>query len=248
MDEVEEYIHVIEWDSDYDTKHDLLEILLEGLYNPSLTERVESFISKYIPAPSVYHDVRLSGLVQVDGLTDDERRFVVHTLINGDVSNKILASDVIRKHIVGDEILLDMVNAYISSSTMPEVVAFFIRSVIADGIDISKEEFLIAKVFWGDLYTRFYRIEFSLFKGEAVSVEEILKLASELPFTIKDEATRLMTQYFAQNVLVRQQAIKSVNSKVRVRDAMGKDFVVLLVESSRCYQSHRRRIKTGISF
>lgn len=241
LDEVEEYIHVIEWDSDYDTKHDLLEILLEGLYNPSLTERVESFISKYIPAPSVYHDVRLSGLVQVDGLTDDERRFVVHTLINGDVSNKILASDVIRKHIVGDEILLDMVNAYISSSTMPEVVAFFIRSVIADGIDISKEEFLIAKVFWGDLYTRFYRIEFSLFKGEAVSVEEILKLASELPFTIKDEATRLMTQYFAQNVLVRQQAIKSVNSKVRVRDAMGKDLAWRYLLS--CWLNHPDVIK-----
>lgn len=83
LDEIESFIQIIEWDTDFDTKHDLLEILLDGLYNTSLTERVRVFISKYIPAASVYHDIRLSGLLQEADLTEEERLFIVHTLING---------------------------------------------------------------------------------------------------------------------------------------------------------------------
>ena len=102
LEEIEEYIQRIEWESDYDFKHDLLEILLDGLYNTSLQARIEDFISRYIPSASVYHDIRLSGLAQVANLTEEDRQFVVLTVINGDVSNKILASKVIRNHIAGD--------------------------------------------------------------------------------------------------------------------------------------------------
>ena len=57
LEEIEEYIQRIEWESDYDFKHDLLEILLDGLYNTSLQARIEDFISRYIPSASVYHDI-----------------------------------------------------------------------------------------------------------------------------------------------------------------------------------------------
>lgn len=224
LDEVEEYIRIIEWDTDYDLKHDLLEILLEGLYNASLTERVECFISKYIPAASVYHDIRLSGLMQVEGLTEEEREFVIHTLINGDVSNKILASDVIRKHITGDGHLLEKTNAYIKATMKPEVVAFFIRSVIVEGIEIEKEDVLIKDVPAGDIYTAFYKIEFALFKGETVSVDDFLKLVSELPFTVRDETSRLLRKYFAKDETVRQKALESLTAVIRERRYMGRDM------------------------
>lgn len=236
LDEIEEYIREIEWDSDYDTKHDLLEILLEGLYNTSLVERVERFVAKYIPAASVYHDIRLSGLMQVDTLTDDERRFVVHTLINGDVSNKILASDVIRKHIAGDEQLLEMANAYIKPSTMPEVVAFFMRSVTTDGIDIGNEETLIKSIAASEIYTKFYETEFKLFKGELVKVGELFGLVSELPYTVREEASRLLKKYFAKDETVREKALKSVNAKVRERGNMGREMAWSYLLS--CWLNH----------
>ena len=146
------------------------------MYNTSLQARIEDFISRYIPSASVYHDIRLSGLAQVANLTEEDRQFVVLTVINGDVSNKILASKVIRNHIAGDEKLLEMVNSYIVPSTLPEVVAFFIRSVIVDGIDIDQENELIRKVVAGDIFTHFYQMEFSLFKGEPVLSDGILEL------------------------------------------------------------------------
>lgn len=90
------------------------------------------------------------------------------------MSNKILASKVIRNHIAGDEKLLEMVNSYIVPSTLPEVVAFFIRSVIVDGIDIDQENELIRKVVAGVIFTHFYKLEFSLFKGEPVYLMESL--------------------------------------------------------------------------
>lgn len=223
LDELEEYIRIIEWDSDYDLKHDLLEILLEGLYNTSLAERIERFMSKYIPSASVYHDIRLSGLMQVAQLTEDEREFVVHTLINGDVSNKILASDVVRKHIVVNGQLLEEINAYIKPATLPEVVAFFIRSVVVDGIEADTENALIMNVPVADLYTQFYKTEFALFKGETVSVDDFLSLITELPYTIREEANRLLKKYFAKNETVKKKALESVTSEFRVRERMERD-------------------------
>lgn len=241
LDELEEFIRIIEWDSDYDIKQDLLEILLEGLYNTSLTERVERFISKFIPAASVYHDVRLSGLMKVTKLTDDERQFVVHTLINGDVSNKILASDVIRKHIVDDGHLLDAVNAYITPAIMPEVVAFFIRSVIMEGIDADKEDVLIKNVPGNDIYTRFYKIEFALFKGEVVSVVDFLKLVPVLPYTVRDDASRLLKDYFAKDETVRKMALESVAAKFRERGNMEHNMAWRYLLS--CWLNHPDVIK-----
>lgn len=215
LDETEEYIKEIEWSSDYDTKHDLLEILLDGLYNTALVERVEDFISKYIPAASVYHDIRLSGLLNVPELTEKEWQFVILTVINGDVSNKILASQIIRKHIADDEKLLEVVNGYITPSMMPEVVAFFIRSVIVDGIDIGKEAEVVEKIGPDESYTRFYKIEFSLFKGDNIDADYYLEQLSELSYTLYDEAIRVLLKYYSKNEIVRKKALSSVNTKFR---------------------------------
>lgn len=241
QEEVEEYIHRIEWESDYDTKHDLLEILLDGLYNTSLQDRIEDFISKYIPSAPIYHDSRLSSLAQVADLTEEDRQFIVLTVINGDVNNKILASEVIRNHIAGDERLLEMINSYIAPSTLPEVVAFFIRSVIIDGIDIDKENELVRKVVTGDIFTHFYQIEFSLFKGEPVSSDEILELVSELPFSIQEEANRLLQQYFPHDGTVMQKALVSVSASYRKRGSISKDIAWKYLLT--CWINHPNVIK-----
>lgn len=241
QEEVEEYIHRIEWESDYDTKHDLLKILLDGLYNTSLQDRIEDFISRYIPSAPIYHDSRLSSLAQVADLTEEDRQFIVLTVINGDVNNKILASEVIRNHIAGDERLLEMINSYIAPSTLPEVVAFFIRSVIVDGIDIDKENELVRKVVTGDIFTHFYQIEFSLFKGEPVSSDEILELVSELPFSIQEEANRLLQQYFPHDGTVMQKALVSVSASYRKRGGISKDMAWKYLLT--CWINHPNVIK-----
>lgn len=224
LDEVEAYIQKVEWSSDYDTKHDLLEILLDGLYNTALVERVEEFLSKYLPAASVYHDIRLSGLLQVAELTEEEQRFVVQTIINGDISNKILASQVVRNHIAGDGKLLEMVNKYIAPSTMPEVVAFFIRSVIVEGVDINEEDKLIGNVIAGDIYTRFYKAEFSLFKGDDYKAEDYLEMISELSYTLNDEAIRVLLRYYSESETVREKALSSVSAQFREQGNIGRDI------------------------
>lgn len=240
LEEIEEYIHQIEWESDYDTKHELLEILLDGLYNSPLQNRIEDFISRYIPSASIYHDIRLSGLAQVTDLTEVDRQFIVLTVINGDVNNKILASEVIRNHIASDEKLLKMVNSYIAPSTLPEVVAFFIRSVIVDGIDIDKENELVRKVVAGDIFTHFYQIEFSLFKGEPVSSDEIIELVSELPFSIKEEANKLLQQYFPHDDAVLQKALISVSAPYR-EQGISKDIAWKYLLT--CWINHPNVIK-----
>lgn len=224
LSEIEEYIQKIEWESDYDIKHDTLEILLDGLYNVSLVNRIEDFISKYIPSVSVFHDNRLSGLMRVNKLMEEERLFVVLTVINGDIRNKILASDVIKKHIAGDCQLLEMVNSYITASTQPEVLAFFIRSVAVEGIDIDKEDELIKTVGSSEIYTRFYKIVFSLFKGEAVTVEDFLEIVYMLPYTIREEATWVLQKYYADEEKVRKEALKSVNAQFRQRENMSTEM------------------------
>ena len=241
LEEVEEYIHKIEWDSDYDTKHQLLEILLDGLYNSLLRNRIENFLSRYIPSAHIYHDTRLSGLMQVTDLTEEERQFIVLTVINGDVNNKILASEVIRKHITNDEKLLEIIYSYLTSSTLPEVIAFFIRSVIVDGIDVDKENELVRKVVTGDIYTHFYQIEFSLFKGESVSPDEILELVSELPFSIQEEANRLLQQYFPDDDVVMQKALISVSAPYRERSSISKDIAWKYLLT--CWINHPNVIK-----
>ncbi|ETD21291.1 MULTISPECIES: hypothetical protein [Prevotellaceae] len=175
------------------------------------------------------------------GLTEEERLFVVQTVINGDVNNKILASKVIQNHIINDEKLLERVNSYIKPSTTPEVVAFFIRSVIVNGIDIDNEDKLIKKVVSGDIYTQLYKLEFSLFKGESVSVDDFLELASELTFSIQEEATRVMQKYFAQDETVRQKALKSVNAKFRERGNIDRNMAWRYLLS--CWLNHPHVIK-----
>ena len=241
LEEIEKYIYRIEWESDYDTKHDLLEILLDGLYNTSLQDRIEDFISRYIPSAPIYHDCRLSSLAQVADLTEEDRQFIVLTVINGDVNNKILASEVIRNHIAGDAKLLEMINSYIVPSTLPEVVAFFIRSVIVDGIDIGKENELVRKVVAGDIFTHFYQIEFSLLKGEPVSLDEFLELVAELPFSIQEEANRLLQQYFPHDGTVMQKALVSVSASYRERGSISKDIAWKYLLT--CWINHPNVIK-----
>lgn len=241
LEEIEKYIYRIEWESDYDTKHDLLEILLDGLYNTSLQDRIEDFISRYIPSAPIYHDCRLSSLAQVADLTEEDRQFIVLTVINGDVNNKILASEVIRNHIAGDSKLLEMINSYIVPSTLPEVVAFFIRSVIVDGIDIDKENELVRKVVAGDIFTHFYQIEFSLLKGEPVSLDEFLELVAELPFSIQEEANRLLQQYFPHDGTVMQKALVSVSASYRKRGSISKDIAWKYLLT--CWINHPNVIK-----
>lgn len=241
LEEIEKYIYRIEWESDYDTKHDLLEILLDGLYNTSLQDCIEDFISRYIPSAPIYHDCRLSSLAQVADLTEEDRQFIVLTVINGDVNNKILASEVIRNHIAGDAKLLEMINSYIVPSTSPEVVAFFIRSVIVDGIDIDKENELVRKVVAGDIFTHFYQIEFSLLKGEPVSLDEFLELVAELPFSIQEEANRLLQQYFPHDGTVMQKALVSVSASYRERGSISKDIAWKYLLT--CWINHPNVIK-----
>ena len=241
LDEIEAYIQKVEWSSDYDTKHDLLEILLDGLYNTALVERVEEFLSKYLPAASVYHDIRLSGLLQVAELTEEEQQFVVQTIINGDISNKILASQVVRNHIAGDGKLLEMVNSYIAPSTMPEVVAFFIRSVIVEGVDINEEDKLIGNVIAGDIYTRFYKAEFSLFKGDDYKAEDYLEMISELSYTLNDEAKRVLLKYYSENETVREKALSSVSAEFREQGNIGRDIAWKYLLS--CWLNHKDVIK-----
>lgn len=241
LEEIEKYIYRIEWESDYDTKHDLLEILLDGLYNTSLQDCIEDFISRYIPSAPIYHDCRLSSLAQVADLTEEDRQFIVLTVINGDVNNKILASEVIRNHIAGDAKLLEMINSYIVPSTLPEVVAFFIRSVIVDGIDIDKENELVRKVVAGDIFTHFYQIEFSLLKGEPVSLDEFLELVAELPFSIQEEANRLLQQYFPHDGTVMQKALVSVSASYRERGSISKDIAWKYLLT--CWINHPNVIK-----
>lgn len=241
LEEIEKYIYRIEWESDYDTKHDLLEILLDGLYNTSLQDCIEDFISRYIPSAPIYHDCRLSSLAQVADLTEEDRQFIVLTVINGDVNNKILASEVIRNHIAGDAKLLEMINSYIVPSTLPEVVAFFIRSVIVDGIDIDKENEPVRKVVAGDIFTHFYQIEFSLLKGEPVSLDEFLELVAELPFSIQEEANRLLQQYFPHDGTVMQKALVSVSASYRERGSISKDIAWKYLLT--CWINHPNVIK-----
>lgn len=241
LEEIEKYIYRIEWESDYDTKHDLLEIMLDGLYNTSLQDRIEDFISRYIPSAPIYHDYRLSSLAQVADLTEEDCQFIVLTVINGDVNNKILASEVIRNHIAGDAKLLEMINSYIVPSTLPEVVAFFIRSVIVDGIDIDKENELVRKVVAGDIFTHFYQIEFSLLKGEPVSLDEFLELVAELPFSIQEEANRLLQQYFPHDGTVMQKALVSVSASYRERGSISKDIAWKYLLT--CWINHPNVIK-----
>ena len=241
LDEIEAFIREIEWSSDYDTKHDLLEILLDGLYNTALVERLEEFLSKYIPAASVYHDIRLSGLLQVEKMTEEEELFVVQTIINGDISNKILASQVVRRHVLGNEKLLELVNNYITPSTTPEVIAFFIRSVIVDGIDIEREGKLVDNVIAGDIYTRFYMAEFSLLKGDNYKAEDYLDMVSELSYTLNDEAIRVLLKYYSKNDTVREKAIKSVSAPFRERGNIGRDIAWKYLLS--CWLNHSDVIK-----
>lgn len=241
LKEIEEYIRDIEWSSDYDTKHDLLEILLDGLYNTALVGRVEEFLSKYLPTASVYHDIRLSGLMQVPELTAEERQFVVQTVLNGDVSNKILASEVLRKHVLDDEILLELVNNYITPNTMPEVVAFFLRSIIVDGIDVGREDELISKVVAGDIYTRFYQMEFSLFKEDVIDEEDYLGLVSELPYTLNNEAFRVLIDYYANNEIVRKKALISVTDPFREHKRIDRDIAWRYLLT--CWLNHPDTIK-----
>lgn len=240
LGEIESFINKIEWESDYDIKHDLLEILLDGLYNPALKECIELFIAKYIPSASVYQDNRLLGLLQVDKLTKEERLFVVHTIINGDVSNKILASDVIRNHIADDNELLKLVNYYLSPSTMPEVVAFFIRSVIVEGVDIDEEDALIELIRECGIYSGLYKMEFSLFKGEAVTADDFLVMASALSFSLQSEATRLLQKYFPQDETLRKEATEAVYGHYRP-GKMSKDLAWHYLVS--CWINHPDTIK-----
>lgn len=239
--EVDEYIQRIESESDYDIKHDLLEILLDGLYNSALETRVIEFISRYVPSASVFEDNRLTALMHVRELTDEERSFVIHTIINGDVRNKILASNVIRKHIKGDHALLEMVNANITPQTMPEVVAFFIRSVITEGIDTDKENGLIKQVPSIGMYSQFYLMEFSLFKGEKVDGKDVIKMLSELSYTLQDEALKLLLNYYKLDGAVRDCALKAVNSFGRQSDNISTDMAWRYLLS--CWINHPEVIK-----
>ena len=220
--EVETYIQRIELETDYDIKHDLLEILLDGLYNAALVERIEAFLSNYIPAATVYHDIRLNGLMHVENLTEEEKKFLVLAIVNGEVANKILASEVIRRHIAGDAELLGMVNAYLQPSTMPDVAAFFIRSIIVKGIDIEKEKELIGGVETFGQFSRFYKTELSLFNGETVDAKDFISLVSELPYSLDSEVVRVMRKYFAQNEELREVALKSVVAQFRQQAELDK--------------------------
>jgi len=224
LSEIVGYIQTIESETDFDIKHDILEIILDGLYNPGIKKCVEEFVSKYVPSASVYSDIRLSGLMHVEKLTEKERSFVVQTVVNGDVNIKIQASNVIRKHIVGDEELLNMVNNYIKSTTNPKVVAFFIRSVITEGLDFEKEYGLIKFVKPSEIYTRFYLIETNLFKGDVVTSEDYLEVASGLPYSLHSEGFRLLRKYYSEDETVREKALSSVQSVIGQHIYMSRDL------------------------
>ena len=224
LSEIAGYIQAIESEADFDIKHDILEILLDGLYNPGIKKSIEEFVSKYVPSASVYTDIRLTGLMHVAKLTEKERSFVVQAVVNGDVNIKVQASNVIRKHVVGDDELLRMVNNYIKPTTNPKVVAFFIRSVITEGLDFEKEYELIKFVKPSEIYTRFYLIESNLFKGDVVPAKDYLEIASGLLFSLHSEGFRLLQKYYSEDETVREKALSSVQSVIGQHIYMSRDL------------------------
>ena len=84
-------------------------------------------------------------------------------------------------------------------------------------------------------------MEFSLFKGEPVLSDGILELVSELPFSIREEANRLLQQYFLQDDAVMQKALKSVSAPYREQGSISKDIAWKYLLT--CWINHPNVIK-----
>lgn len=135
----QQYFHKITADFEYETddrkKQIYWEIILAALSNTKIKQEVQSFLFGYFPNCHPYSDDRVAALKQVpiDLLSATQKAFLIQTLINGNVHQKLAASYTIR-HFIDDTWLCDKVLDLLDHTTNLSIIPFALNAIITEKV------------------------------------------------------------------------------------------------------------------
>jgi hypothetical protein len=137
---------LFEYESNIEVKNVYWTIILNALFNSRIKEEVKTYLFKYFPNFYKFTDYRIPSLKKVDinNLTQIQKEFILKTLINGNVYQKIDASNVIN-HFISDNWLLSRVIELIEKGDNPEIIPFAINSLISQAVSHETKSYIIQK-------------------------------------------------------------------------------------------------------
>lgn len=211
-------ISEFEYETHPKRKEVLWNILLKSLYNPKINEKVLDYLFKYFPNIYAHSDKRLDALMYLskENLTDNIRHFIVVSLINGNIYQKLQASKVIQKFI-DDELIFEKINHILHNCYNPEVIAYLINAVISEKAGSSFQKEVVAKYNSSEhpkIYLFATKLKVYLNMQNNKDLDKLVNKIKGLSYTLDDEIEQLFIDGWGNSNELFKHLMDSLNTHV----------------------------------
>ncbi|MDF4202894.1 NACHT domain-containing protein [Maribacter sp. SA7] len=126
---------LFELETNYSKKKSYWEILLNALNNAKLKSLVKEYLFQYFPNYYKFQDYRISSMRRIDkgDITKSQSKFLIHSLINGNIHQKVDASNTIQLFIE-DDWLYSEVKKLLDKTNNPAIFPFLINCFITKNV------------------------------------------------------------------------------------------------------------------
>ncbi|MBE9595968.1 NACHT domain-containing protein [Moraxella sp. K2450] len=231
-------ISEFEYETHPKRKEVLWNILLKSLYNPKINEKVLDYLFKYFPNIYAYNDKRLEALMYLskENLTDTIRHFIVTSLINGNIYQKLQASKVIQKFI-DDEWIFEKINHILSECYNPEIIAYLINTLISEKVESSFQTEIFAKYVLSEhpkIYLFATKLKVYLNMQTNQDLDGLVNKIEGISYTLDDEIEQLFIDGWGNSNELFKYLMNNLN--MHVSDAKIKHEMIWSI-LFKCYNS-----------
>lgn len=209
-----EVTEAFEYETDDRAKKIYWKLSLDALSNTKIKEEVQSFLFGYFPNFFPYSDYRVIALkkIPIKLLRLEHKEFLLKTLINGNVHQKIDASYTIR-YFIEDEWLCEKIIDLLDDCTNLKIIPFVLNVIITEKI----EEAIQRKYFYkfeniAHPETKLFLIKLKvhLKLHEYNEYNELVKLEQNLSYLFEDEILYILIQGWKDNLNLMELCLEAI--------------------------------------
>jgi len=211
---LKEIIPKFEYETNKNIKSNLWRIILNSLQNLKIRDDVLKFLFNYYPNYYKFTDYRLIALqdIPLDCLIQTQKELIVKSLINGNIDQKLDASNTIRLFIK-DNWVEEKVFELLDDCLNPEIVSFALNCIITDEVspDIKKLYFEKFKSTEHPQIALFAtKLKVHLHTHNEKDLIQFIKLQKNVHYTLEDEVINIFINGWSGNEKLFNECLNSI--------------------------------------
>lgn len=210
-------------------------IILESINNPKLNDTTINYFTQYFPNKISFSDYRLRNLFYINHtfLTISQRKFLIHSILNGNQYQKLDASKAIN-HLIKDSWLHDKIIDLLETTYDPEILPYLLNCIITKDLDSKEKKKILLKFLKTEhpsVYFFVMKLKLHLDLLNEKDLDRFLKTQKYSHYSLQEELVEILIKGWPNSVALLQACLKSVKRisiNERIIDNIETAWIILL--------------------